>query len=36
MAGMSQTAKTVLYVKAIFCNVCGVVFWKGVEKVKRR
>lgn len=21
------------YVKALFCNVCGVVFWKGVEEV---
>lgn len=22
-----------LYAKALFCNVCGVVFWKGVEEV---
>lgn len=30
---LSLLDKGRLYLKALFCNVCGVVFWKGVEEV---
>eukprot|EP00752_Nemacystus_decipiens_P006559 g5906.t1 len=29
---LSWVEKGRLYLKALFCNVCGVVFWKGVEE----
>ncbi|CAM9766502.1 unnamed protein product, partial [Hapterophycus canaliculatus] len=30
---LSAFRKSSLYSKALFCNVCGVVFWKGVEEI---
>ncbi|CAM9931370.1 unnamed protein product, partial [Ascophyllum nodosum] len=33
---LSQERRVMLYAKAIFCNVCSVIFWKGVEEVIER